>query len=207
MSAENPNKSSSKSKGRPKKEDLGDKLVLRIDLEESLQNDFFKIKANQGLTNNTEVIRYCIREMASSKIYRVPEGLFTIIDDIVKDPRIQEKYIVTSVNDFIDRAIKQYILKTRADKSNLFDWEFRSNLDPKKLEVANSLLELQEHSNNSQYGVSFDELQMKTNNIAKHELNDILNNFIQRKLLKTMESNKKVYYFAIDRGFLSEEPL
>ena len=159
-----------KSRGRPKKDEDPDKLVLRIDLEKNLQDDFYKVKKNQGLTNNTEVIRFCIREIASSKIYRIPETTFNIIEEIVKDPRIQDKYVLTSVDDFISRSIRQFIMRTRSDRSNLHDWEYRASLDPIKRDVANALVKLQSE-NATTLGITIDQLYSEINLYTNSFLN------------------------------------
>lgn len=197
--------SSSKTRGRPKKTDDPDKLVLRIDLEKNLQDDFFKVKNSQGLTNNTEVMRFCIREIASSKIYRIPETTFQTIEDLVSDSRIQQKYVITSVDDFISRAILQFIMQTRKDRANLLDWEYRAGLKTSERDVANVLISLQ--IQNTSMGSTFDQLHTELPNISKPELQNILDFFSNKKLLQKMEFNNQIYYYAIDRGFIADEPI
>lgn len=197
--------STKKSRGRPKKDDDSDKLVLRIDLEKPLQNDFFKVKDSQGLTNNTEVIRFCIREIASSKMYRIPETTFKIIDEIVKDPRIQDKYVLTSVDDFISRSIRQFIMKTRQDRSNLHDWEFRSSLNEDERYVANVLIDLQDI--HSTMGSSYDQIKGAIKSISEDALKSILMQFQNRHLVQQLEYNNQIYYYAIDHGYITDEPI
>ena len=197
--------STKKSRGRPKKDDDSSKLVLRIDLEENLQKDFFKVKESQGLTNNTEVIRFCIREIASSKMYRIPETTFNIIDEIVKDPRIQDKYVLTSVDDFISRSIRQFIMKTRQDRSNLHDWEFRASLNPSERDVANVLINLQ--ATHTTMGSSFDQIKDELKTFSEDALKNILAQFQNRHLVQKLKYDDQIYYFAIDRGFITDEPI
>lgn len=203
MNTNETNLKSLKRRGRPKKEYSGEKLVLRIDLEESLKDDFFNIKENQGLTNNTEVIRFCIKEIASSRNYRIPESTYKAIVDLVSDPRIQEKYIVVNVTDFIERAVKEQIFKARSDKSNLHDWEYRRNLNSDSRDIANTLIDLQ--SNNPAWGATLEEI----NKIipSKQDIESILRSFESIGLLRIMEYNNKIYYYALDRGFITEEPI
>lgn len=194
-----------KSRGRPKKPADPDKLVLRIDLEKNLQDDFFKVKESQGLTNNTEVIRFCIREIASSKMYRIPETTFQIIEDLVSDRRIQEKYIITSVDDFISRSIRQFIMQTRKDRANLHDWEYRADLKPTERDVANILITLQ--GQNNALGSTYDQISKELPNFSESQLQNILDSFVTKKLIRKMESDNQIYYYAIDRGFIADEPI
>ena len=194
-----------KSRGRPKKSEDTDKLVLRIDLEKNLQDDFFKVKDSQGLTNNTEVIRFCIREIASSKIYRIPEATFKIIDDIVKDSRIQDKYVLTSVDDFISRSIRQFIMKTRQDRSNLHDWEFRASLSSNERDVANALINLQ--AINTTMGSSFHQIKSELKSLTDDELKNILIQFQSRHLVQQLKYDEQIFYYAVDRGYITDEPM
>ena len=194
-----------KSRGRPKKSEDTDKLVLRIDLEKNLQDDFYKVKDSQGLTNNTEVIRFCIREIASSKIYRIPETTFKIIDEIVKDPRIQDKYVLTSVDDFISRSIRQFIMKTRQDRSNLHDWEFRASLSSNERDVANALINLQ--ATNTTMGSSFNQIKSEITSLTDDELKNILIQFHSRHLVQQLKYDEQIYYYAVDRGYITDEPM
>lgn len=204
MSSSSNLETSKKSRGRPKKEDDTDKLVLRIDLEKNLQDDFFKVKEKQGLTNNTEVIRFCIREMASSKMYRIPETTHKIIEDIVQDPRIQEKYVLNSVDDFITRSIRQFIMRTRQDRSNLHDWEYRSLLNRNERDVANILINLQATSS---IGSTFEQIKNELPSLPEDELKSILGRFQTRHLLQQTSIEGQSYYYAVDRGYITDEPI
>ncbi len=193
-----------KTRGRPKKEESSDKLVLRIDLEKNLQEDFYKVKEQQGLTNNTEVIRFCIREMASSKMYRIPETTHKIIEDIVQDSRIQDKYVLTSVDDFITRSIRQFIMRTRQDRSNLHDWDYRSSLNTNERDVANVIINLQA---NSSIGSTFEQIKNELPNLLEDELKSILGRFQSRHLIQQTSIESKTYYYAVDRGYITDEPI
>lgn len=193
-----------KSRGRPKKDEGSDKLVLRIDLEKNLQDDFYKVKETQGLTNNTEVIRFCIREMASSTMYRIPETTHKIIEDIVQDSRIQDKYVLTSVDDFITRSIRQFIMRTRQDRSNLHDWDYRSSLHTNERDVANIIINLQASSS---IGSTFEQIKNELPSLQEDELKSILGHFQTRHLLHQTAIEGQIYYYAIDRGYLTDEPI
>jgi len=193
-----------KSRGRPKKDEVSDKLVLRIDLEKNLQNDFFKVKKTQGLTNNTEVIRFCIREMASSKMYRIPETTHKIIEEIVQDPRIQDKYVLTSVDDFITRSIRQFIMRTRQDRSNLHDWDYRSSLTTNERDVANIIINLQATSS---IGSTYEQIKNELPSLPEDELKSILGHFQARHLLQQTSIEGRTYYYAVDRGYITDEPI
>ncbi|MHA2363075.1 MAG: hypothetical protein ACXAC7_03895 [Candidatus Hodarchaeales archaeon] len=198
--------SNTRKRGRPPKSDQPqNKMVLRVDLEEELQKDFYQIKKEQGLANNTEVLRFCIREMSSNRLYRIPSGIYNLVEELVKDNRIQEKYFVTSVADFINRALQLFINKANTDRSNLYDLSFRSSLDTISRDITNTLIEIQ--TQNPQWGCKLEEIQKELPDLKKNEIEAILASFIDRKLVKTMEYKKETYYFALDRGYLTEKPI
>jgi hypothetical protein len=197
---------SQKRKGRPKKENQGDKLVLRVDLEKELQEDFFKIKDEHGFTNNTEVLRFCIKQIASSKIYIIPDEIWHRIEELVKDKRIREKYYITSANDFLQRALHSFLQKTNTDRSNLHDVEYRLALrDQDKQNLANILIILQ--MENPSIGVKMDELVERLLNVSRNKIEMYLNEFIRDNLIRKNQIEKETYYYAVDRSFLAEEPL
>ncbi|OLS16451.1 MAG: hypothetical protein HeimC3_53940 [Candidatus Heimdallarchaeota archaeon LC_3] len=199
--------SAPKRKGRPKKENQGDKLVLRVDLEQELQSDFFKIKEEHGFTNNTEVLRFCIKQMASSKIYIIPDEMESNIEELVNDQRIRNKHYISSTNDFLQRAIHVFLQRINTDRSNLHDIEFRMNIkDGNRRNIAHGLIELQEL--NQSKGVSIQDLKKNLLNLEESDIESILDQFIQEKLVVKYESKiDKTYYYALDRSFLSEEPI
>ena len=199
--------SNQKRKGRPKKENQGDKLVLRVDLEQELQSEFFKIKDEHGFTNNTEVLRFCIKQMASSKIYIIPDEMWRNIEELVNDQRIKDKHYINSTNDFLQRAIHVFLQRINTDRSNLHDIEFRMNIkNENKRNLAHTLIELQELSRSK--GVQLKELKKSLVNLDESVIEPFLDQFIQEKLVNKYESNDKdVYYYALDRNFLSEEPI
>ena len=195
-----------KKRGRPRKSDQPqNKMVLRVDLEEELQADFQKIKSDQGLTNNTEVLRFCIREMSSDRIFKIPTGIFSLVEELVRDRRIQEKYFVTSVTEFINRALHLFLNKANTDRSNLFDLSFRSSLDKRSRDIANTLIDIQ--VSNPQWGATINNLYKELPDMTKSDIERILLSFRDKKLVKTLEYKKSLYYFALDRSYLTEEPI
>lgn len=195
-----------KRKGRPRKENQGDKLVLRVDLEKELQEDFFKIKDEHGFTNNTEVLRFCIKQIASSKIYIIPDEIWLRIEELVKDQRIREKYYISSANDFLQRALHTFLQKTNSDRSNLHDVEYRLGLrDQDKQNLANILIILQ--MENPSIGVRIDEITEKLPNLSKNKIEMYLNQFIGENLIRKNQIDRVTYYYAVDRSFLAEEPI
>lgn len=195
-----------KKRGRPRKSDQSqNKMVLRVDLEEELQNDFQKIKSKQGLTNNTEVLRFCIREMSSDRIYKIPSGIFSLVEELVHDRRIQEKYFVTSVTEFINRALHIFLNKANTDRSNLFDLSYRSSLDNMPRDISNALIDIQ--ISNPQWGATIRKLNMELPDLTEGEIEGVLVSFARKKLVKTLVYKQSTYYFALDRSYLTEEPI
>lgn len=190
-------------RGRPPKTEQTEKMVLRVDLEAELQADFHKIKQEQGLTNNTEVLRYCIREMASGKLYKIPDEKWTLMEELVEDPRIQRKYFISSVQDFLDRALHQFFEKANSDRSNLHDWTFKQTLDERGLRVANALIELQ---SKDPKGATIDAVTVEAR-LPKTVVVDQFKSFVARKLVIVTTIGDETYYFAPDRSYITEEPI
>ena len=109
------------------------------------------------------------------------------------------------VDDFISRSILQFIMQSRKDRANLHDWEYRASLKPSERDVANVLITLQVQ--NTSMGSTLNQLQNELPNISEPELQNILDFFSSKKLLHKMEFNDQIYYYAIDRGFIADEPI
>ena len=194
----------SRKPGRPKKESIESKLVLRVDLESELRQEFFKIKEEQGLTNNTEVLRFCIHELASSQIIRISPDVLRIVREMIEDPRIRAKYFISSVNDFFDRALHLFLNKTNSDRSNLHDVTFRMDLDEESRDIANTLIEIQ--AENPSWGATLDQIVQSLSNYDADKIKIILNRFISQKLVQEMTFKGLTYFFAPDRSFITEKP-
>ena len=195
-----------KKRGRPRKLVQESKMVLRVDLEEELQKDFNKIKNEQGFTNNTEVLRFCIKNLSSGKLlYHISSDVLDIIEGLAQDPRIREKYFVTTPKDVIDRAIQAFIQKAAVDRSNLFDVTYRMKLDISELEVANALIEIQ--GQNPSWGATLIDLKNTLPEMDQTVVEAILVGFIQRDLAKTISYKGNTYFFALDRGNVAREPI
>ena len=195
-----------KRKGRPKKENQGDKLVLRVDLEQELQDDFFKIKDEYGFTNNTEVLRFCIKQIASSKVYIIPDEIWKRIEDLVQDQRIREKYYISSPNDFLQRALHSFLQRTNTDRSNLHDVEYRLQIkNSDKQNLANIIINLQ--MDNPSLGVKMKNIVSQASNIDEEKVDLYLNEFIRDNLIRKYQVDNETYYFAVDRGYIAEEPI
>ena len=78
--------------------------------------------------------------------------------------------------------------------------------DDNRRNVAHSLIELQEL--NKSKGVSIQELRKNLADIEEPVIESILDQFIQDNLVNKYESKDgNAYYYALDRSFLSEEPI
>ena len=205
LSIESIESQQSRKPGRPKKNTIENKLVLRVDLEPELQQDFFKIKEEQGLTNNTEVLRFCIHEFASNQIIRVSPDILHIIRELIEDPRIRTKYFISSVNDFFDRALHLFLTKVNSDRSNLHDVTFRMSLDDESRDIANTLIDIQ--AGNPSWGATFDEITQSLPNYDPNKIKIILTKFISQKLVREMPFKGVSYFFTPDRSFITEKPV
>ena len=94
-------------------------------------------------------------------------------------------------------------MRTRQDRSNLHDWDFRSSLNTNERDLANIIINLQASSS---IGSTYEQIKTELPSLPENELKSILGRFETRHLLQKTSFEGQIYYYAIDRGYITDEP-
>ncbi|MFW9998116.1 MAG: hypothetical protein ACFFD4_39105 [Candidatus Odinarchaeota archaeon] len=169
-------------------------LVLRVDLDEDLKQQFETIKERHRLNSNTDVLRFCIRQTYQSEDLDVPEELRKKINWIIEHPTIQEKHAIYDFNDYVRRALSFYLQQMKKELGDLNDWSFREQLHPDERDVAAEIIQLQSKEENM-LGITFKDLVNDLKDkISEARIREILDKFIDLSVLADTKHRDTIYY-------------
>jgi len=167
------------------------KLPIRVDLDEEDTNKFKAVQQKFKLKNKAEVLRFCVNKVYHGIALEIDEDLYNEIRKIISSRHIKIRYAITSVDDFIKRAISDFLTTLKKEWS-LKNWNMRQTLSQEENDTAVALLELQLQKIP---GVTIEDLTeylQKDLKIVKEHLNK----FMTDALLDFRESQGKIYYYA-----------
>ncbi len=167
------------------------KFPIRVDLDKEDEKRFKTIQNKFNLKNKAEVLRFCVNKVYHGIALELDEDIHSEIEKIISSKYIKVRYAITSVDDFIRRAISNFLVALRVERS-LKNWSMRQTLSQEENDTAVALLELQL---NNIPGVTIEEL---SNYLNKDEtlIKEHLNKFIHESLIEFRESRNKIYYYA-----------
>ncbi|MFX0205610.1 MAG: hypothetical protein ACFFDT_06450 [Candidatus Hodarchaeota archaeon] len=167
------------------------KFPIRVDLDKEDEKRFKTVQEQYKLKNNAEVLRFCVNKVFYGMTLDIDADISNEIQNLITSRHIKIKYGITSIDDFIKRAISDF-LETLKEEWSLKNWTMRQTLTPEENDTAVALLELQLKKIP---GVTVDVLRdhLKTDStiVRKH-----LEKFIEEGLLDFRESQGKIYYYA-----------
>lgn len=167
------------------------KLPIRVDLDEEDAEKFTHIQDNFKLKNKAEVLRFCVNKVYHGMTLEIDADMYNEIHKIISSKSIKVKYAITSVDDFIKRAMSEF-LTTLKEEWSLRNWNMRQTLSEEENDTALALLELQLQK---MPGVTIEDLasHMKKDKkiLLKH-----LEKFMADALLDFRESHGKIYYYV-----------
>ncbi|MHA2224800.1 MAG: hypothetical protein ACXAC8_06325 [Candidatus Hodarchaeales archaeon] len=168
------------------------KFPIRVDLDKEDANNFLLIQKKFKLKNKAEVLRFCVNKVFHGLALEIDEDLSNEIHKIISSRHIKIKYAITSVDDFIKRAISEFLITLRKDWS-LKNWSMRQTLSQEENDTAVALLELQLQKIP---GVTIEDL---VESLKKDQeiIREHLEKFIAESLLNFRESQGKIYYYAL----------
>ncbi len=174
-----------------KKHEKSQKFPIRVDLDKEDADKFENIQEKFKLKNKAEVLRFCINKVYHGTTPEIDEDLSHEILKIISSRQIKTLYGLTGMDDFIKRAMSDYLTKLRKDWS-LRNWNMRQTLSQEENDTAIALVELQVQKIP---GVTLEDL---TNYLKIDEkiISDHLEKFLADSLLDFRESHGKIYYFA-----------
>ena len=175
------------------------KKVLRVDLHSEEGEKFDKYKNDYSLKTDAETIREMI-----NKFYLLDQSILIppeLIDKITKElsnARTKARYNVWTPEQFVSKAVVDFLEKIKNEKGSLLDWSVRSELTENQLAIATAFLELQKSKNDRfSSGFSIEEL---ASELHKNEtdLLDDLQYLTSLDLIYKIKRGKdqKTYYYA-----------
>ncbi len=81
------------------------KFPIRVDLDKEDAKKFETIQKKFKLKNKADVLRFCVNKVYHGVALEIDEDLYNEIHKIITSPQIKIRYAITSVDDFIKRAI------------------------------------------------------------------------------------------------------
>lgn len=183
-----------KKKNRDRKPPMKKALVLRVDLDEELKNQFEAVKKRFNLNSNTEVLRFCISQTFNAETLDIPNDLKDKIKWIIEHPVIREKEAIHDFNDFARRALSLYLQKMKKSLGDLNDWSFRERLPEDERDIANAII-LQQAQDSTILGVTLSDLNKSLGNkIPINRIQVIVNKFVDLSVLSVMKHQDLTYY-------------
>lgn len=174
--------------GKIKKEK---KFPIRVDLDKEDEERFKAVQDKFKLKNKAEVLRFCVNKVYHGTALDLDNDIYKEVEKVISSKYIKIKYAITSVDDFIQRAISSF-LDTLKEERSLKNWSMRQSLSQEENDTAVVLLELQLKQIP---GVTIEDL-IEHLGIDASKIREHLSKFIGESLLEFRESREKIYYFA-----------
>jgi hypothetical protein len=171
-------------------EEITEKFHIRVDLDKKDAEKFMDVQEKYKLKNKADVIRYCLNKVYHGVTLEIDEAMTNEIHKVTSSRQIKLKYGITGVDDFIKRAMSEFLLTLRKEWS-LKNWNMRQTLSQEENDTAIALLELQLQKIP---GVTIEDL---TERLSKDEdaIREHLEKFLADALLDFRESHGKIYYY------------
>lgn len=167
------------------------KFPVRVDLDDEDARKFQSVQEEFKLKNKAEVLRFCVNKVFHGMTLEINEDLYNEIHKIISSPNIKIRYAITNVNDFIKRAISDFLVTLKKEWS-LKNWSMRQTLSQEENDTAVALIELQLQK---VPGVTIEDL-VEYLKIDPEIIREHLGKFMGDALLDFRESQGKIYYYA-----------
>ncbi|MFX1507053.1 MAG: hypothetical protein ACFFDC_13240 [Promethearchaeota archaeon] len=167
------------------------KFPIRVDLDEEDAEKFQSIQKEFKLKNKAEVLRFCVNKVYHGMALELDSDLYNEIHKIITSPHIKTRYAITNTDDFIKRAISEFLTTLKKEWS-LKNWSMRQLLSQEENDTAVALIELQLQKIP---GVTIEDL-VEYLKIDQKVIREHLERFMEESLLDFRESQGKIYYYA-----------
>lgn len=173
-------------------------MKLNINLNKILSSYLEKIKSYYQLTNNSEVIRLVISQTHKSIanqafIYEVPQVQKNIISELLKRGDLYENRIYT-ISDFIKSALDSKIEELKPQ--NILHRSIRYNMNKEERQIANTFVKIVLENQTKDVQVSEVRKLLNWDRKDDQAIQDILDQFVIRKLINKEIENNRIYYFV-----------
>ncbi len=122
------------------------KLSLRAELDGEVLQLFEHLKETHNFKTNSECIRWCITEAAKKTDLQLENEYVEMIDAMLNNPIIKQKFLVFNRNEFIRKALGHFIEHIRKNTPSIQNWDVRSQLPENELEIAIAVIKCQSES-------------------------------------------------------------
>ena len=167
------------------------KFPIRVDLDDEDAKRFQSIQKEFKLKNKAEVLRFCINKVYHGIALELDPDIYTEIHKIITSPHIKTRYAIANTDDFIKRAISEFLTALKKEWS-LKNWSMRQTLSQEENDTAVALLELQLQK---VPGVTIEDL-VEYLKEDSQIIREHLEKFMEDALLDFRESRGKIYYYA-----------
>lgn len=175
------------------------KKVLRVDLREEEVEKFDMYKQSHSYKTDAEAIREMIKQFyLLDQSILIPSELMEKVTRELSNARTKAKYNVWSTEQFVSKAIVDFLEKIKNNRGSLLDWDVRSELTETQLEIATAFIELQKTKDvHSSVGFSLEELSKELHKNKDEIIND-LNYLTSIDLIYKIKRGKeqKIHYYA-----------
>jgi hypothetical protein len=167
---------------------------LRVVIDGEHLQFFNEIKDERKLKFDSEVIRFALMEAAKASEFKLEEGYWQKIRQLMGFDFVRLNYHIYDIPGFINKALESFISEIENNVKSLLSFEARSKLDGLELDVAMAYIACQEESVAEH--VSVETLAKKMNKRNTQELTEVLENFVHRGLLTKNRHDGTTYYHA-----------
>lgn len=169
-------------------------LSLRVDLNPEVTAVLFKIMDERKFQYYAEAIRYCIVETNNQTEFKLSEGYWKKISKFLNYPHVKVKERIYNVQDFVNKAIDEYIKKIERENQSIMNFDVRRDLQGEELNLAMAFIECQEENTAQQ--VTVEALANKMGKRNYEGIKEVLESFIERGILDKLVHEGKLYYHA-----------
>lgn len=170
---------------------MSKKFPIRVNLDKIDEKKFLAVQELFKLKNKADVVRFCVNKVFHNMVLEIDEDIQNEILRIITSRHIKIKYGISSVDDFIKRAISDF-LDTLKTEWSLKNWSTRQILTQEESDTAVAILELQMRKIP---GVTIEDLEEYLN-VDKQTIRKHLEKFIADSLLDFRAFDDIIYYYA-----------
>ncbi|MBD3191116.1 MAG: hypothetical protein GF308_10750 [Candidatus Heimdallarchaeota archaeon] len=156
---------------------------------------FQRIKEQQEINSDVDVMRYCIDEiyqqLQQEKIDLRPI-LKQQIELMLSNDYLKAKHLVLNINDVINEAVYQWI-QNKKNEINLHHFPFRQELKPEEQKIAMVFIE---HQLDYEKGMTMEDIKSYLPELPETRLQRIIKKFVDNELLLSNKLNGLIYYYA-----------
>ncbi len=168
---------------------------IHVVLKKNRIERFNLIKSKLEINSDVDVMRTCLdiayKQIIENKL-SIKSDLLTKAENIANRPFLQNKYLVYSVSDILNDALRKWI-ENHYSEYSLFSFSLRKELTELEQLVALAFIENQ---SNYDRGMTVDTISNLLPNENLLEIQKIIRSFLDQDLLQSTVIRGETYYYA-----------